>query len=311
MNEPAILTDESPRHAGPNPVVALMSDELAAGLAAVRRWGGVLSVPAGHPGWTIMGLTRPLRSGCWMVADWEGGWACQVEQGHYGHRLRRPMWLYAAKADMPSLRWGRSWPDAASGRPGRRERLSDAPEYVELLKRIAATVKPVTKARQITAFGETHSVYTWAEKQGMCAQAIYRRLESGYSNEAAVSKFRPSRKTGSAQSEAQPGEPGSLTWDTLAWEEDPWAQRVVAENGPMDLATIGVYFGLSIQRVEELEKVILAKVRHALELEDVLGPERAGEWHERLRGDHLEAYERAVKRAKKMVAWGVVEGRSE
>jgi hypothetical protein len=155
----------------------------------------------------------------------------------------------------------------------------------------------------ITAYGETKTVYSWAADQGICAQAIYRRLASGYSSEAAVSKFRPSRASGSASSEAQPGEPGSLSWDLLEWDEDPWAWRVVAEQGAMDLARIGQHFGLSIQRIEEIEKETFAKVRLAMRLEEILGIERASQWHSRLRGEPLEAFERAVKRAEKLVTW--------
>jgi hypothetical protein len=75
-------------------------------LANVRRVGGVIEHPAGSYAWTAHGLAEP-RPGGWF-ADLFGGWSCLVEQGHYGHRARKPTWLYAVRCDLPSLRWGRS-----------------------------------------------------------------------------------------------------------------------------------------------------------------------------------------------------------
>jgi hypothetical protein len=79
----------------------------AAALAAVRRWGGVLEHPADSHAWAHFGLARPDRDGGWISADFEGGWTCYVEQGHYGHFSRKPTWLYVCKVELPSLRWGR------------------------------------------------------------------------------------------------------------------------------------------------------------------------------------------------------------
>lgn len=82
----------------------------AAAIAAVRRWGGVLEHPEGSHAWRAFGLNCPPRRGGWIVADFEGGWTCCVEQGAYGHRARKATWLYAYGVELPSLRWG-----AASG----------------------------------------------------------------------------------------------------------------------------------------------------------------------------------------------------
>lgn len=46
------------------------------------------------------------------MADGCGGWTCQVEQGHYGHRARKATWLYAVGVDLPTLKWG---PSVATG----------------------------------------------------------------------------------------------------------------------------------------------------------------------------------------------------
>jgi hypothetical protein len=80
----------------------------AAALAAVRTWGGVLEHPEASHAWRSFELKLPPRCGGWIVADWEGGWTCCVEQGWYGHRARKATWLYACNIKLPSLRWGSS-----------------------------------------------------------------------------------------------------------------------------------------------------------------------------------------------------------
>jgi hypothetical protein len=77
-----------------------------AALAAVRRWGGVLEHPAHSKAWAAFDLTVPPAGGGWVSADFQGGWTCHVEQGHYGHLARKATWLYAHGVELPSLRWG-------------------------------------------------------------------------------------------------------------------------------------------------------------------------------------------------------------
>src|SRR5262249_126136 len=74
-------------------------------LRAVRTCGGVLEHPEGSHAWRAFELNAPPRHGGWVAADWSGGWTCCVEQGHYGHFARKPTWLYAARVELPSLRW--------------------------------------------------------------------------------------------------------------------------------------------------------------------------------------------------------------
>jgi len=76
----------------------------AAALAAVRTWGGVLEHPAHSAAWAAHGLTPPGRGG-WYMADFRGGWACEVHQERYGHPARKATWLYAHGVDLPSLDW--------------------------------------------------------------------------------------------------------------------------------------------------------------------------------------------------------------
>lgn len=75
-------------------------------LAAVRRFGGILEHPEASSAWGHFGLNSPPRHGGWIAADFEGGWTCCVEQGHYGHPARKATWLYAHGVDTPSLIWG-------------------------------------------------------------------------------------------------------------------------------------------------------------------------------------------------------------
>ena len=77
-----------------------------AALAAVRKWGGVIEHPWGSHAWPHFGLIVPPRDGGWVVADFDGGWTCCIEQGRYGHYARKPTLLYACKVDLPSLDWG-------------------------------------------------------------------------------------------------------------------------------------------------------------------------------------------------------------
>lgn len=78
----------------------------AAALAAVRKFGGILEHPEGSHAWRAFELNTPPRGGGWVVADWQGGWTCCVEQGYYGHRVRKATWLYANGVALPSLKWG-------------------------------------------------------------------------------------------------------------------------------------------------------------------------------------------------------------
>jgi hypothetical protein len=78
----------------------------ASALASVRRWGGVLEHPAHSDAWDRYELPVPPRHGGW-VRDFDGGWACQVEQGRYGHPAKKATWLYAFGVSLlPSLAWG-------------------------------------------------------------------------------------------------------------------------------------------------------------------------------------------------------------
>lgn len=80
----------------------------AAALAAVRAFGGVLEHPEASHAWAAHGLNKPPKTGGWIRADFQGGWTCCVEQGHYGHLARKATWLYASGVSLPNLPWGKS-----------------------------------------------------------------------------------------------------------------------------------------------------------------------------------------------------------
>jgi len=93
-------------------------------------------------------------------ADFEGGWTCCVDQGHYGHRAQKATWLYAVGVRLPLLKW-----DKSSGglrlddgyhskeerrratrtgicqRLSRRQRLETPIEFRDLLLAIASTTQ--------------------------------------------------------------------------------------------------------------------------------------------------------------------------
>lgn len=97
---------------------------VTAAFTAVIRCGGVLEHPAYTDAWGYLALPRPDRHGGWTREVWNTlgipclGWVCHVEQGHYGHRARKPTWLYVYGYEdaPPPLIWG---PSAATGKVGR------------------------------------------------------------------------------------------------------------------------------------------------------------------------------------------------
>ena len=77
----------------------------AAALASVRAFGGVLEHPEASYAFSRYGLPKPPRDGGW-IPTLCGGWACCVEQGHYGHGTRKATWLYYVGEPPPELTWG-------------------------------------------------------------------------------------------------------------------------------------------------------------------------------------------------------------
>lgn len=78
----------------------------ASALLAVRTFGGVLEHPAKSAAWREYALPKPVRGGGWVSALGDPGWSCWVDQGWYGHPLKKPTWLYAVGVDLAALTWG-------------------------------------------------------------------------------------------------------------------------------------------------------------------------------------------------------------
>jgi hypothetical protein len=110
----------------------------AAALAAVRRWGGVLEHPRCSKAWKAFGLPEPV-SGRWRYGA--SGYSTQVNQVEYGHRARKPTWLfYVGEEVPPPLRWSaKSTPTHPVERMGKRERkatpLAFALELIGIARR--------------------------------------------------------------------------------------------------------------------------------------------------------------------------------
>ena len=122
----------------------------ASALASVRAHGGVLEHPASSSAWRAHGLLAPPSGGGWVNADWQGGWTCHVEQGHYGHDARKATWLYAVGCKLPSLHWGpskaRAVVSTSRGNPGLPEmrhadRTRTPPAFRAVLLSMARSVK--------------------------------------------------------------------------------------------------------------------------------------------------------------------------
>lgn len=96
-------------------------------LLSVATNGGVIEHPCDSHAWRWFGLRRPMRHAgwqrtpgplIWWVADgtfhlrdrrageW---WTAYVEQGHYGHKSRKPTWLlfHGPRSALPELDWSR------------------------------------------------------------------------------------------------------------------------------------------------------------------------------------------------------------
>lgn len=131
----------------------------AAALRAVRRFGGVLEHPAFSRAYRMHSLRGPPASGGWVPCDAYGGFACHVEQGHYGHRARKATWLYAIGCNLPDLQWGPSetalWCIAGANLEvsrgklvktmSKRERRATPAAFRDLLLSIARTARPLER----------------------------------------------------------------------------------------------------------------------------------------------------------------------
>jgi hypothetical protein len=87
-----------------------------AALEAVRTFGGVLEHPADSLAWPAFDLPEPTVAWGWTTSLLDGGASCYVEQGRYGHPMKKGTWLYAFGVELPDLRWGKVNDNAELGR---------------------------------------------------------------------------------------------------------------------------------------------------------------------------------------------------
>jgi hypothetical protein len=131
----------------------------AAAIDAVRWFGGVLEHPEASAAWPAFGISRPVRGWGWATAGDGIGWTCYVEQGAYGHRARKPTWLYAVRADLPLVRAPARGSDFARVDGGPKERA---------LRAYGALGKTARKATPLAfrdlLIGMARSVYRIADR---------------------------------------------------------------------------------------------------------------------------------------------------
>jgi hypothetical protein len=137
-----------------------------AALEAVRTYGGILEHPAYSDAWRAFDLNRPPTGGGWVMADFNGGWTCYVEQARYGHVAKKATWLYACGVTPPTLRWGhvpdrdvkanvswcgnRTWAHADRPRVGKKVAAATPIEFAEALLAIARSGGCSRFAREAT-----------------------------------------------------------------------------------------------------------------------------------------------------------------
>ena len=72
-------------------------------LINVNRCGGVMEHPACSFAWKVFNLTKP-KKGRWIECG--KGFVCEVWQSAYGHKAKKPTWLYYRGIQPPfELRW--------------------------------------------------------------------------------------------------------------------------------------------------------------------------------------------------------------
>lgn len=122
-------------------------------LNAVHEFGGVLEHPAHSFAWKRYGLPKPIEAG-WRGCLTAPGLSCSVEQGWYGHPLRKPTWLYAHGVELPELRWGdgpgmrlphrdahRSFPNGLSETQRKALTIPTPPSFRDVLLAMARTAR--------------------------------------------------------------------------------------------------------------------------------------------------------------------------
>ena len=110
--------------------------------------------------------------------------------------------------------------------------------------------------RVIEFDGQRKTIGEWARELGVNKQTVHFRLRSG----KPLDTQRYARKCGAIGSVKREMWPGA---NEKPWHEDVIAQAVVNDLGPMTLSEIGRCIGVERTRVEQIERVAIAKIREA------------------------------------------------
>ncbi len=112
----------------------------------VRTYGGVLEHPAGSTLFDVCKLPKPGNP-----PDAFGGFTIELDQVHFGHRARKPTWLYVVRPTRrPKMHVGVRQPTATirGGRPGlpqigHREREATPERFARWLCLLAMSCTPL------------------------------------------------------------------------------------------------------------------------------------------------------------------------
>lgn len=106
----------------------------------------------------------------------------------------------------------------------------------------------------VTAFGRTMPLQWWAHEYGISPRVIAKRLaDGGWTSEQAVTCHR--------RAETNELWPGA---NRLRYEDDRMMQLVVNELAPLTLEQIGLILGYNRERIRQIERDALAKLREAM-----------------------------------------------
>lgn len=106
-------------------------------LWAVRALGGVLEHPARSAAWAWYGLPAPTVFGGWQQTI-DGEWVASLDQASFGHRLRKPTWLfYVGAQEPPPLRFAVPTPGRTVDGVWSRDRTPTPPAFRDYLVSMA------------------------------------------------------------------------------------------------------------------------------------------------------------------------------
>jgi hypothetical protein len=119
-----------------------------------------------------------------------------------------------------------------------------------------------SRCRLLTHRGVTRSMTDWSRTLGIAFGTLRHRIQI-MPLEDALEGLPPRIVTDARYKELWQGA------NTVRYEDDPQAQRVVAEFGPLTRKTVGFILGLSGERARQVEETALRKLRERMRGGDV------------------------------------------